>query len=56
MLVFSQGINGCVPALFHGRDRRSELIMRGAVTSEKEALLLGEYHCYQRDTGRGCKR
>ncbi|XP_008293635.1 ecto-NOX disulfide-thiol exchanger 1 [Stegastes partitus] len=36
-----KGINGCVPSLYHSRDRRSELIMRGGVASEKEALLLG---------------
>uniref|UniRef100_A0A3Q1AM67 RRM domain-containing protein n=1 Tax=Amphiprion ocellaris TaxID=80972 RepID=A0A3Q1AM67_AMPOC len=39
--LLSQGINGCVPSLYHSRDRRSELIMRGGVASEKEALLLG---------------
>ncbi|XP_035030279.2 ecto-NOX disulfide-thiol exchanger 1 isoform X1 [Hippoglossus stenolepis] len=36
-----KGMNGCVPSLFHSRDRRSDVIMRGGVTSEKEALLLG---------------
>uniref|UniRef100_A0A8D0D3K2 Ecto-NOX disulfide-thiol exchanger 1 n=1 Tax=Sander lucioperca TaxID=283035 RepID=A0A8D0D3K2_SANLU len=34
-------VNGCVPSLFLGRERRSEVIMRGGVASEKEALLLG---------------
>ncbi|XP_069389314.1 ecto-NOX disulfide-thiol exchanger 1 [Paralichthys olivaceus] len=36
-----KGMNGCVPSLFHSRDRRSDVIVRGGVTSEKEALLLG---------------
>ncbi|XP_031696968.1 ecto-NOX disulfide-thiol exchanger 1-like [Anarrhichthys ocellatus] len=31
----------CVPSSFLSRERRSEVIMRGAVASEKEALLLG---------------
>lgn len=44
--VFSQGINGCVPSLYHSRERRAEVIVRGAVVSEKEALLLGKYNCY----------
>ncbi|TMS01797.1 Ecto-NOX disulfide-thiol exchanger 1, partial [Larimichthys crocea] len=35
------GINGCVPSLYHGRERRTEVVMRGGVASEKEALLLG---------------
>uniref|UniRef100_UPI003AAAFFD8 ecto-NOX disulfide-thiol exchanger 1 n=1 Tax=Centroberyx gerrardi TaxID=166262 RepID=UPI003AAAFFD8 len=39
--VHEKGINGCVPSLYQARERRSEVIMRGAVTSEKEALLLG---------------
>ncbi|KAM4608300.1 ecto-NOX disulfide-thiol exchanger 1 isoform 1-T2 [Polymixia lowei] len=39
--VPDKGINGCVPSLYQARERRSEAIMRGAVTSEKEALLLG---------------
>ncbi|XP_042350150.1 ecto-NOX disulfide-thiol exchanger 1 isoform X2 [Plectropomus leopardus] len=34
-------LNGCVPSGFLGRERRSEVIMRGGVASEKEALLLG---------------
>ncbi|XP_047193316.1 ecto-NOX disulfide-thiol exchanger 1 isoform X3 [Scophthalmus maximus] len=34
-------LNGFVPSIFLGRDRRSEVIVRGGVTSEKEALLLG---------------
>ncbi|XP_059198375.1 ecto-NOX disulfide-thiol exchanger 1 [Centropristis striata] len=34
-------VNGCVPALFLGRERRSEVLLRGGVASEKEALLLG---------------
>lgn len=43
MCVFSQGVNGCIPSLYHSRERRSEVIMRGGVASEKEALLLGKY-------------
>ncbi|XP_038575932.1 ecto-NOX disulfide-thiol exchanger 1 isoform X1 [Micropterus salmoides] len=39
--LHEKGINGCVPSLYHSRERRSEVIMRGGVTSEKEALLLG---------------
>ncbi|KAI3355745.1 hypothetical protein L3Q82_004205 [Scortum barcoo] len=39
--LHEKGINGCVPSLYHSRERRSELIMRGGVASEKEALLLG---------------
>ncbi|XP_069576205.1 ecto-NOX disulfide-thiol exchanger 1 isoform X1 [Brachyistius frenatus] len=39
--VHEKGINGCVPSLYHSRERRSELITRGGVASEKEALLLG---------------
>ncbi|XP_042281378.1 ecto-NOX disulfide-thiol exchanger 1 [Thunnus maccoyii] len=34
-------VNGCIPSLYHSRERRSEVIMRGGVASEKEALLLG---------------
>ncbi|XP_034418286.1 ecto-NOX disulfide-thiol exchanger 1 [Cyclopterus lumpus] len=34
-------VNGCVPSSFLSRERRSEVIMRGGVASEKEALLLG---------------
>ncbi|XP_075883248.1 ecto-NOX disulfide-thiol exchanger 1 isoform X2 [Nelusetta ayraudi] len=38
----NQVLNGCVPSLHHSRRRkRSEVIARGAVASEKEALLLG---------------
>ncbi|KAM3862249.1 ecto-NOX disulfide-thiol exchanger 1 [Diretmus argenteus] len=39
--VHEKGVNGCIPSVYHTRERRSEVIMRGAVTSEKEALLLG---------------
>ncbi|XP_044071787.1 ecto-NOX disulfide-thiol exchanger 1 isoform X4 [Siniperca chuatsi] len=39
--LHEKGINGCVPSLYHSRERRSEVILRGGVTSEKEALLLG---------------
>ncbi|KAM9344389.1 ecto-NOX disulfide-thiol exchanger 1 [Pholidichthys leucotaenia] len=39
--LHEKGMNGCAPSLYHSRDRRSELIMRGGVASEKEALLLG---------------
>ncbi|KAM3607476.1 uncharacterized protein V6R79_008439 [Siganus canaliculatus] len=39
--LHEKGINGCVPSLFHGRDRRTEVVLRGGVASEKEALLLG---------------
>ncbi|XP_047457597.1 ecto-NOX disulfide-thiol exchanger 1 isoform X1 [Mugil cephalus] len=39
--IHEKGINGCVPSLYHSRDRRSEVIKRGGVASEKEALLLG---------------
>uniref|UniRef100_A0A667ZJZ1 Ecto-NOX disulfide-thiol exchanger 1 n=1 Tax=Myripristis murdjan TaxID=586833 RepID=A0A667ZJZ1_9TELE len=39
--VHEKGINGCIPSLYHARERRNEVIMRGVVTSEKEALLLG---------------
>ncbi|KAM6978127.1 LOW QUALITY PROTEIN: ecto-NOX disulfide-thiol exchanger 1 [Tautogolabrus adspersus] len=39
--LHEKGVNGCVPALFLSRERRSEVIMRGGVASEKEALLLG---------------
>uniref|UniRef100_A0A665TBN8 Ecto-NOX disulfide-thiol exchanger 1 n=1 Tax=Echeneis naucrates TaxID=173247 RepID=A0A665TBN8_ECHNA len=35
------GINGCVPSSCHSRERRSDVIMRGGVASEKDALLLG---------------
>ncbi|XP_049904807.1 ecto-NOX disulfide-thiol exchanger 1 [Epinephelus moara] len=34
-------MNGCVPSVYLSRERRSEVIMRGGVASEKEALLLG---------------
>nr|XP_029509487.1 ecto-NOX disulfide-thiol exchanger 1-like [Oncorhynchus nerka] len=34
-------VNGCVTTLYRSRDRRSEAAMRGALTSEREALLLG---------------
>ncbi|XP_056293431.1 ecto-NOX disulfide-thiol exchanger 1 [Pseudoliparis swirei] len=34
-------VNGCVPSPFLSRERRSEVITRGGVASEKEALLLG---------------
>ncbi|KAM9850868.1 ecto-NOX disulfide-thiol exchanger 1 [Aulostomus maculatus] len=36
-----KGINGCLPSMYHSRERRSEVIARGGVASEKEALLLG---------------
>ncbi|XP_075995060.1 ecto-NOX disulfide-thiol exchanger 1 [Genypterus blacodes] len=36
-----KGLNGGVPLLLHGRERRSEAVRRGGVASEKEALLLG---------------
>ncbi|XP_074550711.1 ecto-NOX disulfide-thiol exchanger 1 isoform X2 [Halichoeres trimaculatus] len=39
--LHEKGLNGCVPALFLSRERRSEVITRGGVASEKEALLLG---------------
>ncbi|XP_005475351.1 ecto-NOX disulfide-thiol exchanger 1 isoform X2 [Oreochromis niloticus] len=39
--LHEKGINGCVPSLYHSRDQRTELITRGVITSEKEALLLG---------------
>ncbi|KAF1383058.1 hypothetical protein PFLUV_G00150330 [Perca fluviatilis] len=39
--LHEKAVNGCVPSLFLGRERRSEVIMRGGVASEKEALLLG---------------
>ncbi|XP_060910065.1 ecto-NOX disulfide-thiol exchanger 1 isoform X1 [Labrus mixtus] len=39
--LHEKGVNGCVPALFLSRERRSEVIMRGGAASEKEALLLG---------------
>ncbi|XP_010878473.2 ecto-NOX disulfide-thiol exchanger 1 isoform X1 [Esox lucius] len=34
-------VNGCTTSQYHSRDRRSEAAMRGPVTSEREALLLG---------------
>uniref|UniRef100_A0A4W5L3A8 Ecto-NOX disulfide-thiol exchanger 1 n=1 Tax=Hucho hucho TaxID=62062 RepID=A0A4W5L3A8_9TELE len=34
-------VNGCATTLYRSRDRRSEAAMRGALTSEREALLLG---------------
>ncbi|XP_037644983.1 ecto-NOX disulfide-thiol exchanger 1 isoform X2 [Sebastes umbrosus] len=34
-------VNGCVPSPYVSRERRSDVIMRGAVASEREALLLG---------------
>uniref|UniRef100_A0A674CLV0 Ecto-NOX disulfide-thiol exchanger 1 n=1 Tax=Salmo trutta TaxID=8032 RepID=A0A674CLV0_SALTR len=34
-------VNGCVTTLYRSRDRSSEAAMRGALTSEREALLLG---------------
>ncbi|KAM8855090.1 ecto-NOX disulfide-thiol exchanger 1 isoform 2-T5 [Spinachia spinachia] len=34
-------MNGCTPSLLLSRERRSEVVMRGGVASEKEALLLG---------------
>ncbi|KAM6970774.1 ecto-NOX disulfide-thiol exchanger 1 [Aplochiton taeniatus] len=36
-----KGINGCVTTLYQTRERRTEGAMRGLVTSEREALLLG---------------
>ncbi|XP_028993688.1 ecto-NOX disulfide-thiol exchanger 1 isoform X3 [Betta splendens] len=33
-------MNGCIPSVFHSRERRSDAAMK-AVASEKEALLLG---------------
>ncbi|XP_036965112.1 ecto-NOX disulfide-thiol exchanger 1 [Acanthopagrus latus] len=39
--LHEKGMNGCVPSLCLSRERRSEVIMKGGVTSEKEALLLG---------------
>ncbi|XP_040003511.1 ecto-NOX disulfide-thiol exchanger 1 isoform X2 [Xiphias gladius] len=39
--LHEKGINGCVPSLYHSRERRTEVIRRGGVASEKEALLLG---------------
>ncbi|CAB1347196.1 unnamed protein product [Coregonus sp. 'balchen'] len=34
-------VNGCATTLYRSRDRRSEAAMRGPLTSEREALLLG---------------
>uniref|UniRef100_A0A8C5N190 Ecto-NOX disulfide-thiol exchanger 1-like n=1 Tax=Gouania willdenowi TaxID=441366 RepID=A0A8C5N190_GOUWI len=39
--LHDKGINGCVPLLYHSRQKKNELNMRGGVASEKEALLLG---------------
>ncbi|XP_034042160.1 ecto-NOX disulfide-thiol exchanger 1 isoform X2 [Thalassophryne amazonica] len=39
--LHEKGINGCVPSLYHSRERRSEFVTRGGVASEKEVLLLG---------------
>ncbi|XP_028446110.1 ecto-NOX disulfide-thiol exchanger 1 isoform X2 [Perca flavescens] len=39
--LHEKAVNGCLPSLLLGRERRSEVIMRGGVASEKEALLLG---------------
>ncbi|XP_041663374.1 ecto-NOX disulfide-thiol exchanger 1 [Cheilinus undulatus] len=39
--LHEKAVNGCVPAVFLSRERRTEVIMRGGVASEKEALLLG---------------
>ncbi|XP_035532143.1 LOW QUALITY PROTEIN: ecto-NOX disulfide-thiol exchanger 1 [Morone saxatilis] len=39
--LHEKGMNGCVPSLYHSRERRGEVIMRGGVASEKEAVLLG---------------
>uniref|UniRef100_A0A672JAI0 Ecto-NOX disulfide-thiol exchanger 1 n=1 Tax=Salarias fasciatus TaxID=181472 RepID=A0A672JAI0_SALFA len=39
--IHEKGLNGCVPSLYLSRDRRSELLLRRGVASEKEALLLG---------------
>ncbi|KAM8749440.1 ecto-NOX disulfide-thiol exchanger 1 [Acanthopagrus schlegelii] len=39
--LHEKGMNSCVPSLCLSRERRSEVIMKGGVTSEKEALLLG---------------
>ncbi|XP_067115695.1 ecto-NOX disulfide-thiol exchanger 1 [Osmerus mordax] len=39
--VPEKGVNGCMATLYHTKERRMEGAMRGAVTSEREALLLG---------------
>ncbi|XP_037344556.2 ecto-NOX disulfide-thiol exchanger 1 isoform X2 [Pungitius pungitius] len=39
--LHNPAMNGCAPSSFLSRERRSEVVMRGAVASEKEALLLG---------------
>lgn len=38
----SQEVNGAGPSLFHSRERRREVVRKGGVASEKEALLLGK--------------
>lgn len=37
-----QGLGGGVPSLYHSRERRSEVLVKAGVVSEKEAVLLGE--------------
>ncbi|XP_070693678.1 ecto-NOX disulfide-thiol exchanger 1 [Pempheris klunzingeri] len=39
--LHQKGLNGCGPSLYLGRERRAELLLRGSVVSEKEAVLLG---------------
>ncbi|XP_058470198.1 ecto-NOX disulfide-thiol exchanger 1 isoform X3 [Solea solea] len=41
VLALRDQVNGCIPSLSRSRDRRSDVILRGGVTSDKEALLLG---------------
>ncbi|CDQ97532.1 unnamed protein product [Oncorhynchus mykiss] len=39
-------VNGYATTLYPSRDRRSEAAMRGPLTSEREALLLGTVHIH----------